>query len=148
MVLETVGNYEAYKPRSVKMYKGRDGVDSPKGTVCLLKAGPLWDQEWFRVYKKFNSKDMYYYKYLFQDPEFVQTVKTRWATYKDNILGNDKYINYIDYLNEMVELIQVSAKRDIKLWDNPNFTLSEEVGRVRQGFVSKINWMDGQINNL
>lgn len=59
MVLETIGNYEAYKPRSVKLYKGRDGVDSPEGTVCKLKAGPLWDQELFEVNQEFNSKDMY-----------------------------------------------------------------------------------------
>lgn len=148
MILETIGNYEAYKPRSVKMYKGRDGVDSPAGTVCKLKAGPLWDQELFEVYHQFNSKDMYYYKYLFKDPEFVNTVKSRWPAYKSNLLGNDKYISFVEYLNQMVDLIQNSARRDIHYWGNGYFTLSGEYYPVKQGFVSKIEWMDQQIQNF
>lgn len=145
MVLETVGNYEAYKPRSVKMYKGRDGVDSPKGTVAKLKAGPLWDQELFEVKKKFNSRDMYYYKYLFRDPAFVAAVKSRWPAYRDNILGKGDSVGLVGYLNEMVEQIRESANRDIALWSNKYFTLNGEVGPVRSDFVSKINWMDQQI---
>lgn len=43
-----------------------NGVDSPEGTVCKLKAGPLWDQELFEVNQEFNSRDMYSYKYLFK----------------------------------------------------------------------------------
>ncbi|MBQ9410901.1 MAG: CotH kinase family protein [Bacteroidales bacterium] len=148
LVLETISNYEAYKPRSVKFYKGRDGVDSPPGTVCKLKAGPLWDQELFLVDKQFNSKDMYYFKYLFRDPAFVATVKQRWEVYKSNILGNDKYPGLVEYMNDMVSHISGSAKRDIELWDNKYFTLSGEVSTVRSGFRSKINWMDSQINAL
>ncbi|MBP5334063.1 MAG: CotH kinase family protein [Bacteroidales bacterium] len=148
MVLETVGNYEAYKPRSVKMYKGRDGVDSPAGTVSKLKAGPLWDQELFQVEKQFNSKDMYYYKYLFRDPVFVETVKSRWPAYRDNILGNDTYVGFVQYLTDMVNLIRESANRDTKLWGNEYFTLSGEVSPVKTRFVSKINWMDSQISGL
>ena len=145
LVLETIANYEAYKPRSVKFYKGRDGVDSAPGTVCKLKAGPLWDQELFLVDKKFNSKDMYYFKYLFKDPVFVQTVKTRWETYKSNILGNDQYPDLVVYLNDMVKLIKESANRDIDLWGNEYFTLSGEVNPVKSGFHSKISWMDSKI---
>ena len=148
MVLETVTNYEAYKPRSVKLYKGRDGVDSPRGTVCKLKAGPLWDQEWFLVDRKFNSKDMYYYKYLFKDPEFVRTVKERWIPYRDNILGLNGQTSFLDYMEEIVSTIRVSADRDINYWNNPYFTLGSEVGPVRSGFVAKINWMDSQISRL
>lgn len=148
MVLETVNNYEAYKPRSVKMFKGRDGVDSAPGTVCKLKAGPLWDQELFLVDHVFNSKNMYYYRYLFKDPQFVETVKRRWPAYRDNILGADGGQSYLEYLDEMVSLIEYSARRDTKLWNNGYFTLDEEVATVREGFVSKINWMDAQIQAL
>lgn len=148
LVLETICNYEAYKPRSVKMYKGRDGVDSPRGTVCKLIAGPLWDQEWFLVDREFNSKDMYYFKYLFRDPEFVQTVKTRWETYKSNILGNDTYIPFLDLLNDIVDTIETSANRDISYWDNGYFTLRSEVTPVRNNFLKKIDWMNAQIQGL
>ena len=148
MVLETVSNYEAYKPRSVKMFKGRDGKDSPKGTVAKLKAGPLWDQELFLVDRKFNSKNMYYYKYLFKDPEFVKTVKERWGPYRDNLLGTGGRESFVDYLNGIVKTIEKSANRDISFWNNGYFTLPEEVGLVRNGFVSKIEWMDAQIGAL
>ncbi|MBR4735052.1 MAG: CotH kinase family protein, partial [Bacteroidales bacterium] len=148
LVLETISNYEAYKPRSVKFYKGRDGVDSAPGTVCKLKAGPLWDQELFLVDKKFNSKDMYYFKYLFRDPVFVETVKKRWEVYKGNILGNGKYPDFVEYMEDIVSLIKESANRDIALWENPYFTLSSEVQTVRRGFHSKIEWMDSQIKAL
>ncbi len=148
LVLESIANYEAYKPRSVKFYKGRDGVDSPPGTVCKLKAGPLWDQELFLMDKKFNSKDMYYFKYLFKDPVFVETVKRRWEIYKSNLLGNDKYVDIVEYMNDMVSLIKKSANRDISLWNNEYFSLSGEVRPVQNGFHSKIEWMDAQIRAL
>lgn len=148
MVLETVNNYEAYKPRSVKMYKGRDGVDSPKGTVCKLKAGPLWDQELFLVDHVFNSKDAYYFKYLFKDPAFVAAVKERWEIYKSNILGNDAFIPYLEYLDNIVNRIEVSANRDIAFWGNEYFTLDGEVSAVQNGFLSKIDWMDSEIKGF
>ena len=148
LALEVMGNYEAYKPRSVKMYKGRDGVDSPKGTVCRLKAGPLWDQEWFLVNHKFNSKDMYYYKYLFRDPVFVAKVKERWPVYRSNLMGNDKYGSFLDFLQETADLIDRSARRDISYWGNEYFTLRSEVNTVKTGFKSKISWMDSQIDAL
>ncbi|MDT3366730.1 MAG: CotH kinase family protein, partial [Bacteroidota bacterium] len=146
MVLESITNYEAYKPRSVKMYKGRDGVDSPKGTVCKLKAGPLWDQELFLVDHTFNTKDAHYFKYLFKDPAFVAAVKEHWKTYKSNLLGNGRYNSFVDYLNDIVALIDGSAQRDLQFWGNDYFTFEEEVATVRNGFVSKINWMDNKIN--
>ena len=149
MVLESITNYEAYKPRSVKMYKGRDGVDSPKGTVCKLKAGPLWDQELFLVDHTFNTRDAHYFKYLFRDPAFVAAVKEHWKTYKSNLLGNDRYKRFVDYLNEdIVALIDGSAQRDLQFWGNDYFTFEDEVATVRKGFESKIQWMDGKINSF
>lgn len=148
MVLESITNYEAYKPRSVKMYKGRDGVDSPKGTVCKLKAGPLWDQELFLVDHKFNTRNAYYFKYLFQDSAFVVAVKEHWETYKSNLLGNDRYKSLVEYLDDMVTLIDGSAQRDLKFWGNNYFTFEEEVATVRNGYVSKINWMDTRIRGM
>lgn len=148
LVLETISNYEAYKPRSVKFYKGRDGVDSAPGTVCKLKAGPLWDQELFLVDKAFNSKDMYYFKYLFKDPVFVETVKRRWEVYKSNILGNETYPDLVVYMDDMVSLIKRSASRDVSLWSNHYFNIFEESQTVREGFHDKIAWMDEQIQSL
>ena len=91
---------------------------------------------------------MYYYKYLFKDPVFVETVKSRWPAYRDNILGNDTYNSFVNYLNDMVTLIRESANRDTNLWSNEYFTLSGEVSPVKSKFVSKINWMDSQISGM
>ena len=146
LALEVMNNYEAYKPRSVKMYKGRDGVDSPKGTVCKLKAGPLWDQEWFLVNLEFNSKDMYYYHYLFQDPVFVAKVKERWAIYKSKLMEGDQ--TFLNYMQEIINQISKSASRDLKYWENDYFTFSGETAKVKSGFKGKIRWMDIQINAL
>ena len=148
LVLETISNYEAYKPRSVKFYKGRDGVDSPPGTVCKLKAGPLWDQELFNVDFQFNSKNMYYFKYLFKDPLFVRTVKDRWAVYKDNILGNGQFPDFVEYMDGIVTRIKESASRDISLWTNSYFNIYSESQTVRNLFHDKIEWMDSQIQAL
>lgn len=148
LVLETISNYEAYKPRSVKFYKGRDGIDSPPGTVCKLKAGPLWDQELFNVDFQFNSKNMYYFKYLFKDPVFIQTVKDRWAIYKDNLLGNGQFPVFVEYMDVMVTRIKESASRDIALWTNTYFTIFSESQTVRNLFHDKIEWMDSQIQAL
>lgn len=148
MALEIVGNYEAWKPRSVKMYKGRDGIDSPPGTVCKLKAGPLWDQELFQVDLAFNSKNMYYFKYLFRDPVFVATVKERWPAYKSNLLGNEAYQGFVEYLEEMADLIKSSARRDLTYWGNSYFSLPGESSAVRFGFKDKVEWMDQEINKL
>jgi hypothetical protein len=57
MAFEVIYNHEIYKPRSLYMFKGRDGVDSPKGTVCKLKAGPFWDQEMIFTNHWWNNKD-------------------------------------------------------------------------------------------
>lgn len=67
---------------------------------------------------------------------------------RGNILGNDTYNSFVNYLNDMVTLIRESANRDTNLWSNEYFTLSGEVSPVKSKFVSKINWMDSQISGM
>ena len=85
---------------------------------------------------------------LFKDSVFVQTVKKRWEVYKGNILGNSQYKPFLDYMEDIASTIKVSANRDIALWGNKYFTLSGEASAVRGGFVSKIEWMDREIQKL
>ena len=85
---------------------------------------------------------------MFRDPEFVTAVKERWEVYKSNILCNDQYAPFLDYLSEMAKQIRVSANRDIRFWGNNYFTLSGEVSVVKSGFSSKIKWMDQQIKGF
>lgn len=151
--LEIIGNYEAYKPRSVKMYKGRDGIDSAPGSICKLKAGPLWDQEAFEVYQRFNTKEAWWFSYLFKDPRFVKTVKDRWPIIRARIMGAEKgYSSFMDYLDSVVDHIYLSAERDFSIWNNNwrnvYFKLDDQIGIVREGFLPKIYWMDEQISSL
>ena len=148
MTLEMVNNYEAFKPRSVKLYKGRDGIDSPVGTVCKLKAGPLWDQEVLLMnYDLYSTYAMYYSK-LFQDPFFVSLVKKRWETYMSNICGNDEYISLLYYTTLIYNDIKRSADRDVDFWDNTYFTLDQEYENVASRIDSRIDWMDKVIKNM
>ena len=149
LVLGAVGNYEAYKPRSVFMYKGRDGVDSPVGTVCKLKAGPLWDQEIFNNHTTWfywgENSNALYYKYLFRDASFIKVLKERWSPYKQSVLGLNGDQSILEYLNSTVNQISYSAKRDLDYWKNESFVFEKEVNRVMDTFTETINWMDNQI---
>lgn len=148
-VWETVGNYEAFKPRSVFMYKGRDGKDSPEGTVCKLKCGPLWDQEIFHVNMEFPNKDCYYFTQFFKDPVFVRRLKEKWPVYLSNLKGNEQFpVSIYDYLYDMSEKIYYPVERDMKMWNNEYFTLYDDVDRVRRKLPAKLVWMDQQIKAL
>lgn len=148
MALEMVNNYEAFKPRSVKMYKGRDGVDSPSGTVCKLKAGPLWDQEVLLMDFEFYSLYSHYFYQLFKDDSFVNKVKERWECYKTNIIGNNEMSSLLDYTTSIYDDIKMSADRDGVFWANPYSAIEAEYDNVASKLDARIDWMDRAIKNM
>lgn len=149
LVLAIVGNYEAYKPRSVFMHKGRDGVDSPAGTISKLKIGPLWDQEIFssksiRLWFATNSGGGYY-KYLFMDKAFKDLLIRRWEQYKPSLLGENGYEPFLDYLEKIVEKIRYSSERDLKYWGNTKVDFEQQYQNILLDFQNSIFWMDSQM---
>lgn len=148
ITLEVLWNYEARKPRSLKMYKGRDGVDSPPNTVCKLKAGPLWDLEVLYCDQSFNTKDAHYYGALFKDSLFIERVKQRWPKFRDDLLGLTNNKSIVEYLNDVVDEIEFSSKRNLDYWGDTYFSFDTDVETVRNGFDAKIKWMDAEINKL
>jgi len=151
LVLTFIGNYEAYKPRSVYMYKGRDGVDSPEGTICKLKVGPVWDQELFfhlnSFFWQYNS-NAHYFKYLLSDPSFVKIMKDKWAILRSNLLGNDKFCPFTKYVEQMSQDIKHSVQRDMVFWSNDSYKFEDEVNKVYDEFDNVISFIDNVLNDI
>lgn len=147
IMLELLNNYEAYKPRSVYMNKGRDGVDSDPGTIAKLKAGPLWDLEVFFAWKWFQHKDSYYFKYLFKDPVFVETVKNRWAIIYSK-LNKNEFEFLKSYTKNLNLTIEQSARRDLSFWDNEYVDYDADMNVLVNEFIDKVKWMDEVISQF
>lgn len=126
-----------------------------------IKMGPLWDFDlsfgnvdysdarypegfWIKYHKWFSR--------LFQDPNFVTKVKSRFAYYKTNqniILGKiDLYAKQLHWAQE---------KNDEKwnlfgnyVWPNPIYfnTHKEEVDHLKDWYIKRMNWLDTALNKL
>lgn len=105
-----VGNIEVSYPRSVYFYKDREKK---------LCAGPLWDFDfstYANSYSSFNGRNsllmyMWWYKDLFKDPYFIQTVKQRFAQIKPQLEKVPEYIR------EKSKQINKSADLNFQIWD-------------------------------
>ena len=144
IVHELTGNTEPYHPKSSYMHKDRDG---------LLKAGPVWDFDWetFVPYKSsgFSIKGAIYYGYLFEDDAFVARVKERWAELKPAFDGVG------DYILREAERLAASAALNNKMWPinvvvngDEQLTYEVAVERMYRSFVSKLKWLDQQIEGM
>lgn len=155
-VQELAMNSECRYPKSTYMYKDRGEK---------LKAGPVWDFDYETFYpskiNKFNAanndKNMehIYYERLFEDPEFVSEVKSRWAAYK---AGFDQIPAYI---RKMAAYVKASNELDIALWPklpeygvpstvngDQNLSFDEAVERIISNYEAKVAWMDTQIKKM
>lgn len=148
MASEVIYNHEVYKPRSFYMYKGRDGVDSPEGTACKMKAGPFWDQEMIFTNHWWNNKDAHYFGALFKDSDYRKTVKNNWRVFRNNLEGKGDFPHVIDVINLTYDKIAFSANRDSSIWNNSSFSITKDVKTLNDGFTSKLDWMEEFINSL
>ena len=126
-----------------------------------IKMGPLWD---FDV--SFGNMDLgnlshaegWWVKYhpwydrLFQDPAFVEKVKTRFAYFKSN---QDFILSKIDIYAEQLQWAQ--QENDSKwqtigqyVWLNPIVfdTYQEEVDHMKAWYIGRMVWLDGALSNL
>lgn len=136
-------NEEASRTKNVYLYKkGKDGK------FCV---GPLWDIDaWsFGTYglEVFWAKDnSLYFNMLFKDPVFIKRVKEKWNKYKK--VWSEQIPNYID---EQYHTIYRSAKRNEMIWPDwivPASSYEQSVQEMKEAFVTQLNWMDEQINNM
>lgn len=126
-----------------------------------IKMGPLWDFDLAFGNVNYSDatnptgfwvKDHKWYTRLFQDPAFVNKVKSRFVYFKNNqqfILNKmDYYASYLKYAQE---------ENDIKwnllgtyVWPNPVVynTYQEEVNHLKNWYTQRMDWLTTAINSL
>jgi len=126
-----------------------------------LKMGPLWDFDLSfgnvnyaasEYPEGFWVKENLWYSRLFQDPDFVTQVKSRFTYF----MGNKEYIlDTIDYYTEYLSLAQAENNDKwnsigIYVWPNPVVydTYEEEVIHLKTWYIERMDWLETAINNL
>ena len=97
-IIQTLtGNKELKKPRSVYVYKKRNG---------RMYAGPLWDFD-FSTYRNVEANlnnAALWYKFLFKDPAFVALLKDRWKEVEPVL--RQELVEYLDSMQGELEFSQ------------------------------------------
>ncbi len=143
LVHEVTLNGEPNHPKSSFMHKDREGK---------LFAGPVWDFDWgtFRPGStNFLTKNSIWFDKLFQDPEFVAEVKSRWDLLKP------EFETVIDYINEEASYIRESAEVNSEMWPittnvngDEKMSFDQAVNRLREVYIGRIDLLDRLIDNL
>ena len=126
-----------------------------------IKMGPLWDFDLSfgnvdyadsRYAEGWWVKYHPWYERLFQDPDFVDRVKVRFAYFKDN---QDFILDKIDTYAQQLQWAQQENDNKwqtlgIYVWPNPVFfdTYQEEVDHMKAWYVDRMNWLDEAFKNL
>lgn len=155
---------------SAFMYKDKDSVGGQ------LKMGPVWDYNfafgnanyydaflsngWQLVYfstnTSYQSTDTYpppfYWKKLFDDPNFLNKAATRWNELRKDVLVNNKINGIIDSL---VTLLDESQKRNFTKWPIigqylwPNYfngkSYQDEINYLKTWVQQRFAWMDTEL---
>lgn len=150
LVHELTGNWEPKHPKSVYMYKARNGK---------IFAGPVWDFDWGTFtdncegysYSRLNLTDKVWYGMLFADPEFKARAKVRWSKLKPEFLKLSANID------AQYSAIEVSASINEQMWPlaNQSYTNGDErlstkeaVKLMRSKLSARISVMDALIEGL
>lgn len=146
-VYELTTNKEPNHPKSSYLYKDKLGK---------LMAGPVWDFDYETFLPDFATSfritNAIYYNRLFDDPVFVNEIKTRWALYKSRFESIENYIRTIaDQIRKSNEIDRAMWPLSVNVnglvngdWD---LTFDEAVERVIRAYNDKVEWMDGQISS-
>ena len=137
LVYELAGNAEVQPPRAVTCTK----------TNRRNYTGPAWDFDWgtFRPESRssFLVKNAIWYCSLFNDPAFVQLVKSRWALLKPKFETVDAFIA------AEAELINISDSVNATMWpicQNTNgdefMSFDDAIERMRSAYRAKLQWLD------
>ena len=126
-----------------------------------IKMGPLWDFD--LSFGNVNYADSEYpegwwvkngpwYSRLFQDPNFVALVKSRFEFYMDNM---DYILDTIDFYADYLSLAQKENDNKwntigVYVWPNPVLfdTYEETVDYMTDWYITRMNWLDTAFSNL
>ncbi|MCQ2160515.1 MAG: CotH kinase family protein [Bacteroidales bacterium] len=132
-------------PHSYYMHKDRGGK---------LMTGPLWDFDYHGFVPTLSHQwagvtKTVYYPALIKDEKFRERMMELWAKDKE------KFAGFAAYVDEMAEKIRLSEEVNHELWPISNrengdetMTFQQAVNRIKEGFSSKLNWMDSNLGKL
>ena len=125
-----------------------------------IKMGPLWDFDLSFGNVDYSEceyptgfwvKDHAWYSRLFEDPEFVAQVKTRFSYYRNN---QNFILDKMDYYADYLDLAQQEndERWDVignYAWPNPVVydTYEEEVEHLKNWYTERMNWLEGAITS-
>ena len=126
IVNELAHNGEMVHPKSTYAYRDSTG---------LLYAGPAWDFDWGTYTStsagSWVNKNNFWYRYLFNDRTFTNTLKRRWAILRDTLSTIPAYID------ARASQIQASEAADHAMWP-----ISQNVnGDEKMGFQQAVRKM-------
>lgn len=155
IVVELCHNHDTRLPGSCYMYKERGGK---------LCAGPLWDFDLMTFipstsfllmdyevtdFSEEKGNRSLWYKRLFADPEFVATVKERWASYLP------AFETIPAFIDAEAEKLETSATVNWEMWPldgsfNRDETLPwhDAVELMKKNYSDRLAWMNGRIAAL
>ena len=126
-----------------------------------LKMMPMWDAEWslglrhkswgeaYPMYNDTSWDRAFYFTYLMKSPEFIESVKTEWAKFKD------KKQQILDEISLVRERISTAQADNFNMWSNNRQWLSfsfdtweEEVNNILQFFDQRLEWLDGHYTSM
>jgi len=126
-----------------------------------IKMGPIWDFDLAfgnvnysecEYPEGFWVKENAWYDRLFEDPEFVSKVKSRFAFFKEN---QDAILNKIRAHSGSLQRAQLAndARWNTignKVWPNPVVynSYEEEVEHLRKWYIDRMNWLEIQFGKL
>ena len=126
-----------------------------------IKMGPLWDFDLSfgnvdyadsRYAEGWWVKYHPWYERLFQDPAFVEKVKTRFTYFRSN---QDFILNKIDTYAEQLKWAQQENNDKWQtigqyVWPNPVVfdTYQEEVDHMKEWYVNRMSWLDSALDSL
>ena len=172
IINELTGNRDFFQgyphngPHSTYLYKD-------KGENKKLFMGPVWDFDYetfipadyygrdshnnpIYTWRGFDNHGFYYY-FLCHNQSFVDRIKYLWE------LRKPEFAKLPAYINEMVEKLALSQHFDEIMWpydatkesqenrkDNHDYGLSysDAITRMIDSFNSKLEWMDGEFEDL
>ena len=141
-VHELTRNAEPRQPKSVYMYKDREGK---------LKAGPCWDFDWgtFIPATSWWNTISVWYPYLFRDASFRKRVQEKWTETKAD------FEEVLPYIDEVAASLRNSDTMDSILWPitgsdangDEDLDFDTAVSHLRENLANRISWMNRRIQN-
>lgn len=135
---EVVMNHELGHPKSVYLYKDKNG---------RISVGPLWDFDYafsydetthFTTYKARSWKHSFFERF-FEDPVFAAKYKDRWNEKYPEISAISEFI--YNYGMELEE----SVAENFKMW-NPSNNYAQQITNMKEWWNNRCLWLNTELN--